>query len=126
MGDEKQNPALRRLFEGLERRIGGIVVEIVGLVDDGHAVGRSRRRFGEEFWQQSSFVHGDGLSGLAIFGIALKHQQIGMRAGHDLAADPVARPGAQQPQGRVRLGPQEPARGAIGEGGLADPFWADE
>ena len=38
--DQEQHPARRRLLQGLQHGVGGVDVEVVGGVDDGHPIGR--------------------------------------------------------------------------------------
>ncbi len=78
-----------------------------------------RGALGEEFGQVAGLIDRNGALQLAALDRAFQHQKIWMGLGGHQAAYGVMRRGAQRSARRVRRGPQQAARGAIGEAGLA-------
>ena len=59
--DQQEQGLGRRLFERLQQRIGGILVQFVGAVDDDHAPSRLARRMAEKGAQAPHLVDADPL-----------------------------------------------------------------
>ena len=123
MRKQHQHRARRRLFQHLEKRVGGVVVHVVGGIDDRDAPAARAGGQAEEIRQLADFVDGQHRHQLAGLGIepALQHQQARMRAGrHELRRRDRRRPRRDRP-GRDRWRhSQEIARDAIGQRRLAD------
>ncbi len=124
--DQQQHAARRRLLQRLQDGVGGVGVEVVGRVDDGHPIGGAARRLGKERRQRPRLVHRDRLARLGVRVVALQHQQVGMGAAGDLPEHRIARVRTQQ--AKPGLGPraQQSAGGAVGERRLADALGSHE
>src|SRR4051812_40801315 len=92
MADKQEQRSLRRLFEDLEQRVGGVRIELVDGVDDADPPAVHRRGRAEERNRPPRLVDGNhGPHHAAIVQPALQHQQPAMRAGGDLTRDGIVR-----------------------------------
>ena len=85
--DQDQDGAGRRLLQDLQQRVGGILVQVLGAIDDRHAPAAFGRGQGHE---PVDLAHvGDGDIAFQAFGFVvvgpLDGQHIGVPAGHDPA-----------------------------------------
>ena len=126
MADEKEHRARRRLLDGLEQRIGRGDGEIVRGIDD-HGAPAAGAGEAQEGAQLAHLVHADR-GGTCRAGRSAEHEQRGMRARRDLAHGGMAcRDGERlRGPGAGGVAAQQKARGAIGEGCLADAALAGD
>ena len=111
MGDQEQHAARRRLLQSLQHGVGGVDVQVVGGVDDRHAV----RRAGRATWRRTPAGRGPRRPGstscvLPSSPSRSSTSRSGWDWADDLAADRIVGRGAQQ--AARRIGRARPAAGA--------------
>ena len=115
MACQKQNGSWWRLFQGLEKRIGGMAVHILGTVDDDHPPAPFRRRQGEEA-RDLADVGSDDLCAQALAAIvelALHGEEVRVPARGDTLEQGVGGVGPKPLSGIRILAEQTVLRGVL-------------
>ena len=122
MTDKQKKPARRRFFQDFQQRIGGVVVHVVGGIDNGDTPAARARGHAEEAAEPAHFFHiKHGLELAAIVLAPLQHQQTRMRPRFHLTRNDIPRRNGEIGRTGIRRPiPQHVARDAIGERGLAN------